>query len=138
MAKNISRHYVASRTILELFYFVMWLSDALLEFNSGSQGLTNKFSSRPSVERLIMSYSSEDLILVLKSLFDFTQKPDLAGSANWEVLKEAFEAYAHGSRDAQKKNTHNFCRLAWQQNNRTFPLDRDSFRAKIRELVGQV
>lgn len=111
MAKNISRHYVASRTILELFYFVKWLSDALLEFNSGSQGLTNKFSSRPSVERLIMSYSV-DLILVLKSLFDFTQKPDLAGSANWEVLKEAFEAYMPMVHAMRKKKTHNFCRLA--------------------------
>jgi hypothetical protein len=80
-----------------------------------------------------MAYSV-DLILVLKSLFDFTMKPDLAGSANWEVLKEAFEAYAHGPHDAQ--TNHKFCRLAWQQNDRT--LDRDSFRAKIRELVGEV
>lgn len=82
-----------------------------LKFYSGSQGLTNKFSSRPSVERLIMSYS-EDLILVLKSLFDFTQKPDLAGSANWEVLKEAFEAYMPMVHAMRKKKTHNFCRLA--------------------------
>ena len=86
---------------------------------------------RSSVERLIMAYSV-DLILVLKSLFDFTLKPDLAGSANWEVLKEAFEAYER-SHDAQKN--HNLCRSAWQEN-RT--LDRDSFRARIRELVGDV
>ena len=87
---------------------------------------------RPSVERLIMAYSI-DLILVLKSLFDFTLKPDLAGSANWEVLKEAFEAYER-SHDAQKN--HNCCRSAWHRNNRT--LDREGFRARIRELVGEV
>ena len=87
---------------------------------------------RPSVERLIMAYSV-DLILVLKSLFDFTLKPDLAGSANWEVLKEAFEAYER-SHDAQKN--HNFCRSAWHQNSLT--LDRDGFRARIRELVADV
>ena len=77
-----------------------------------------------------MAYSV-DLILVLMSLFDFTLKPDLAGSANWELLKESFEAYER-SHDAQKN--HNFCRSAWQQSNRT--LDRDGFRARIRELVG--
>ena len=79
-----------------------------------------------------MAYSV-DLILVLKSLFDFTLKPDLAGSANWEVLKEAFEAYER-SHDAQR--IHNFCRTASQQNNRS--LDRDTFRARIRQLVGEV
>jgi len=101
------------------YFFVKWVSDAVL-------------NNIPSVERLIMAYSV-DLILVLKSLFDFTLKPDLAGSANWEVLKEAFEAYER-SHNAQQN--HNVCRLAWQQNNQT--LDRDSFRAKIRELVGDV
>ena len=87
---------------------------------------------RPSVERLIMAYSV-DLILVLKSLFDFTLKPDLAGSANWEVLKEAFEAYQR-SHDIQQN--HNFCRSALQQENQN--LDQDSFRARIRELLDKV
>jgi hypothetical protein len=87
---------------------------------------------RPSVERLIMVYSV-DLILVLKSLFDFTLKPDLAGSANWEVLKEAFEAYQR-SHDIQQN--HNFCRSALQQENQN--LDRDGFRARIRELLDKV
>jgi hypothetical protein len=73
-----------------------------------------------------------DLILVLKSLFDFTLKPDLAGSANWEVLKEAFEAYER-SHDVQQN--HNFCRSALQQKNQK--LDRDGFRARIRELLAE-
>jgi hypothetical protein len=79
-----------------------------------------------------MAYSV-DLILVLKSLFDFTLKPDLAGSANWEVLKEAFEAYER-SHDATQN--HNFYRSTWQQNNRT--LDRGIFRDTIKELVREV
>ena len=78
-----------------------------------------------------MAYSV-DLILVLRSLFDFTLKPDLAGSANWEVLKEAFEAY---ERSHDVKQNHDFCRSAWQQDNRT--IDRDRFRAMIRELVAE-
>lgn len=89
---------------------------------------------RPSVERLIMAYSV-DLILVLRSLFDFTLKPDLAGSANWEVLKDAFEAYER-SRDV--KRNHNVCRSAWQQNSLNPIIDRDRFRAIIRELVTEV
>jgi len=101
------------------YFFVKWVSDAVLD-------------NIPSVERLIMAYTV-DLILVLKSLFDFTLKPDLAGSANWEVLKEAFEGYER-SHDVQKN--HNSCRSASQQNNRT--LDRDGFRTKIRELLGEV
>ncbi|KIJ94959.1 hypothetical protein K443DRAFT_683387, partial [Laccaria amethystina LaAM-08-1] len=101
------------------YFFVKWVSDAVLD-------------NIPSVERLIMAYTI-DLILVLKSLFHFTLKPDLAGSANWEVLKEAFEAYER-SHDVQQN--HNSCRSALQQNNRR--LDRDGFRAKIRELLGEV
>jgi len=101
------------------YFFVKWVSDAVLD-------------NIPSVERLIMAYTV-DLILVLKSLFHFTLKPDLAGSANWEVLKEAFEAYER-SHDVQQN--HNSCRSALHQNNQR--LDRDGFRAKIRELLGEV
>jgi hypothetical protein len=73
-----------------------------------------------------------DLILVLKALFHFTLKPDLAGSANWEVLKEAFEDY---ERSHNIQQNHNFCRSALQNNQN---LDRDGFRARIRELLGEV
>ena len=62
-----------------------------------------------------------DLIFVLKSLFDFTLKPDLAGSVNWEVLKEASEAY---ERSHEIQQNHNFCRSALQQKKQ--PLDRVS------------
>ena len=80
---------------------------------------------------MIMAYTV-DLILVLKSLFDFTLKPDLAGSTNWEVLKEAFEAY---ERSHDIRQNHDLCRLTFQQKHN---LDRGSFRAKIRELLSEV
>lgn len=74
-----------------------------------------------------------DLIWVLKSIFDFTLKPDLAGSVDWNVLKEAFEAY---ERSPKVQQNHNSCRSALLQKNQG--LDRDGFHAKIRELVGEV
>ena len=74
-----------------------------------------------------------DLILVLKSLFDFTLKPALAGSANWEVLKEAFENYQCSQ--IIHKN-HSACRSAFPQNDGT-KLDREAFRAKIKEILGE-
>jgi len=73
-----------------------------------------------------------DLILVLKSLFDFTLKRDLAGTTNWAVLKEAFEAY---ERSKSRQKIHDSCRLASQQNLHT--LDRNTFRMKLKELLDE-
>ena len=53
--------------------------------------------ARPEVECLLMAYTV-DLISVLKPLFDFTLKPDVAGTTNWEVLKEAFEDYERSNK----------------------------------------
>ena len=84
---------------------------------------------RPSVERLIMAYTI-DLILVLKSYFDFTlMKPDLAGKADWNVIREAFEAY---ERTSERQKNHGAYRSAFQGNK---SLGRDAFQAKIRELL---
>jgi hypothetical protein len=47
---------------------------------------------RPSVQRLLIAYTV-DLIGVLRELFDFTLKPDLALTTTWPVLQEAFQAY---------------------------------------------
>ena len=80
---------------------------------------------------MIMAYTV-DLILVLKSLFDFTLKPALAGSANWEVLKDAFENYQCSQ--IIHKN-HSACRSAFPQKDRS--LDQDAFRAKIKEILGE-
>jgi hypothetical protein len=71
-----------------------------------------------------------DLILVLMSLFDFTLKPDLAGSTNWEVLKEAFEAY---ERSDKRPEVHRGCREAFQRGESV--LDWGSFVAKVKDLV---
>ena len=83
----------------------------------------------PSVKRILMAYAV-DLIWVLKSLFDFTLQPRLAGKTDWEVLTEAFEAY---ERTSDRQRIHDSCRSAFQQNNRI--LDRDDFRRKLKELL---
>jgi len=103
--------------ILGLSYvFAKWVSETILE-------------KIPEVERMIMAYTI-DLILVLKSLFGFTLKPDLAGSTNWNVLKEAFEDY---ERSSNVQQNHNYCRSALQQHDRN--LDRDGLRNNIRKLL---
>jgi hypothetical protein len=94
--------------------------------------LGKKKSSRAFVESVIMAYAV-DLISVLKSLLDFTlRKPDSAENANWEILKNAFEAYA---KDFDLEQNHTVCRSTFQQNNQTMPLNREAFRAKIKELL---
>jgi len=40
----------------------------------------------------------------LKELFDFTLKPSLALTANWEELRDAFEAY---ERSSSRQRVHN-------------------------------
>ncbi|KAF8551294.1 hypothetical protein OG21DRAFT_1512959 [Imleria badia] len=35
------------------------------------------------------------LVSVLESSFDFTLKPDLAGTTNWEVLKQVFDTIVY-------------------------------------------
>jgi len=67
-----------------------------------------------------------DLILVLKSLFDFAEK------ANWEIFKEAFEMY---ERTNDLERNHKACRSTFQQNDQKMPLNRAAFRAKIKELL---
>jgi hypothetical protein len=52
--------------------------------------------SRPSVQRLLIAYTV-DLIGVLRELFYFTLKPDLALTTTWPVLQEAFQAYERSS-----------------------------------------
>jgi hypothetical protein len=79
----------------------------------------------------MMAYTV-DLILVLKSLFNFTLMPNLAGSATWKELKEAFEVY---ERSQIIHENHSACRSAFPQNDRT--LDQEAFRAKIREILGK-
>lgn len=73
-----------------------------------------------------------DLISVLKSLFDFTLKPDLAGTTNWEVLKEAFEDY---ERSNKRKEIHASCRSIYNGNNPT--LNRENFRQIIHQLLDE-
>ncbi|KAF9531333.1 hypothetical protein CPB83DRAFT_848858 [Crepidotus variabilis] len=98
------------------FFFLKWLSDTVLD-------------NLPSVERIIMAYTV-DLILVLKSYFDFMlRKPGLAGKIDWIDLKEAFEAY---ERTDERQRNHEFYRSTFEENK---SLDRDAFRAKIRELL---
>ena len=56
-------------------------------------------------------------------------KSDLTGPMNWDVLKEAFEDY---ERSHDVRQIHETCRSILQWNNQD--LDRDAFRAKIREI----
>lgn len=71
-----------------------------------------------------------DLISVLNSLFDFTLKPDLAGTTNWEVLKEAFEDY---ERSNKRKEVHTSCRSMYDGKN--LSLNRENFRRTINQLL---
>ena len=73
-----------------------------------------------------------DLISVLKSVFDFTLKPDLAGTTNWEVLKEAFEDY---ERSNKRKAVHASCRSMYD--GKYLTLTRESFRQKINQLLDE-
>jgi len=73
-----------------------------------------------------------DLISVLKSLFEFTLTPRFSGTTNWEVLKEAFEAYTQT--DPRQRN-HDAIRLTCQQSE--VILDRDGIRRKVIELLRQ-
>ncbi|KAI9464867.1 hypothetical protein HD554DRAFT_2174933 [Boletus coccyginus] len=98
------------------YFFVKWVSEAVLQ-------------NAPEVERLFMAYTI-DLIAVLKSLFDFTLKPDLIGTTNWEVLKEAFEDY---ERSQKRKEIHDACRSLYERNNRV--LSREKFRQTIKNLL---
>ncbi|KAF8432216.1 hypothetical protein L210DRAFT_3487120 [Boletus edulis BED1] len=100
------------------YFFVKWVSDAVLQHI-------------PEVEALLMAYTI-DLISVLKALFDFTLKPDLAGTANWEVLKEAFEDYERSNR---RKDIHDSCRSLYGTRGQ-FP-SRDIFRQMIKTLLDQ-
>ncbi|KAI9571840.1 hypothetical protein HD554DRAFT_2299923 [Boletus coccyginus] len=98
------------------YFFVKWVSEAVLR-------------NVPEVERLFMAYTI-DLIAVLKSLFDFTLKPDLIGATNWGVLKEAFEAY---ERSQKRKEIHDTCRSLYERNDRV--LSREIFRQTIKDLL---
>jgi hypothetical protein len=100
------------------YFFVKWVSDAVLE-------------RIPEVECLLIAYTI-DLISVLKSLFDFTLKPDLAGTTNWEVLKEAFEDYERSNR---RKENHASYRSLYGSNNPT--LTRENFRQTIKRLLDE-
>ncbi|KAJ6478701.1 hypothetical protein DFH09DRAFT_1215295 [Mycena vulgaris] len=61
------------------YFFVSWISNAVLE-------------NIPEVERVLIAYTV-DLILVLEELFKIVLQPKAAGSASWNDLREAFEAY---------------------------------------------
>jgi len=66
--------------ILGLTYlFVSWISNAILE-------------NTPEVGRVLIAYTV-DLILVLEELFKIVLQPKAAGTASWNDLREAFEAY---------------------------------------------
>ena len=71
-----------------------------------------------------------NLVSVLTSLFDFSLKPRLAGTTNWEVLMEAFEAY---ERSDKRKDVHASCRSIYDRKNLT--LTQESFRRKINQLL---
>jgi hypothetical protein len=71
-----------------------------------------------------------DLISVLMSLFDFTLKPELTGSTNWEVLKEAFETY---DRSDTRPEVHRHCRESFQPGEPI--LDWDSCITNVKDLV---
>ena len=73
-----------------------------------------------------------DLISVLKSLFDFTLKPDLVGTTNWEVLKEAFEDY---ERSNKRRELHDSCRSLYERSSRI--LTRDVFRQTVKGLLDE-
>jgi hypothetical protein len=73
-----------------------------------------------------------DLILVLKSLFDFTLRPSLVGTPTWEVLQNAFEAY---ERSDSRRHIHDSVSPNFQRSERI--LDQGSISKKIAELVGK-
>ncbi|KAF8552617.1 hypothetical protein OG21DRAFT_103128 [Imleria badia] len=105
--------------ILGLAYsFVKWVSDTVLQ-------------RIPEIECLLMTYTI-DLVSVLKSLFDFTLKPDLAGTTNWDVLKEAFEDY---ERSNKRKEFHDYCQSLYGRNNQI--LTRDIFREAVKRLLDE-
>ena len=73
-----------------------------------------------------------DLISVLKSLFDFTLKPDLVGTTNWEVLKEALEDY---ERLNKRRKMYTSCRPSYASNN--WILTWDPFRRTVERLLDE-
>ncbi|KAJ6534529.1 hypothetical protein DFH09DRAFT_122306 [Mycena vulgaris] len=78
------------------YFFVSWISNAVLENMYVSTiaariAFPPNFGS-PEVERVLIAYTV-DLILVLEELFKIVLQPKAAGSASWNDLREAFEAY---------------------------------------------
>lgn len=100
------------------YFFVKWFSDAIIDHV-------------PDVERLLMAYTI-DLISVLRSLFDFTLKPDLVGTTNWKILIEAFEAFQYSER---RKAIHDSCVEAY--NGRPQILTREAFRQTVKNLLDE-
>ena len=54
-----------------------------------------------------------DLNSVLKSLVDLQLKPHLAGTTNWEIIKEVLEDY---ERSNKRKENHASCQSMYDRN----------------------
>jgi len=103
--------------ILGLAYvYVDWLAKTVL-------------ANVPSVQRLLIAYTV-DLIGVLRELFDFTLKPDLALTTTWPVLQEAFQAY---ERSDCRECVHNSICSEYPQGEKI--LTADGISEKVRELL---
>jgi len=85
--------------------------------------------SRPSVQRLLIAYTV-DLIGVLKELFYFTLKPDLALKTTWPVLQEAFQAY---ERSSCRQRVHDSICSEYPQGGKI--LTADGINEMVRDLV---
>jgi hypothetical protein len=70
-----------------------------------------------------------DLMNVLRELFDFTLRPGLDLTTDWEVLKEAFAAYEYSS---SRQNIHNRIR-----SNTDILMSPDAFDAQVYELLAK-
>ena len=60
------------------------------------------------------------------------RRPDLAGTTNWEVLKEAFEDY---ERSNKRKEIHASCRSMYDRKSQM--LTRENFRQAINQLLDE-
>ena len=117
------------------YFFVKWVSTSVLKnvyvcLDSRSP-VANGNVSRPPVQCLLMTYTL-DLVLVLKSLFDFTLAPNLSGSLTWNVLKEAFEAYEQSE---SRRRIHDNVSSNFRQGEGI--LTADCIRKKVREMLHQ-
>ena len=73
-----------------------------------------------------------DLISVLRLLFDFTLKSNLAGPTDWRVLQEALEAY---ERSNNRNQNHASCWALYGKGDQA--PTRENFRQTIKQLLDE-